>query len=179
MPASDTGGVTMLLKKAVNGQQLTLSEEVYRGITKAITELSSKVKSDVVIFCESNGYPVTYQGDIDDIDLSAISSLAANNFSATARMATMLGEDDSFKYLFHEGEHRNIYLSNVGFNFILLVIFGKDVALGMVRIFTKKTIDTLAELLSSVKEQEEHSSQFIDLEFKTLLSEELNKSLKL
>jgi predicted regulator of Ras-like GTPase activity (Roadblock/LC7/MglB family) len=115
---------------------------------------------------------------VDGLDLSATASLAANNFSATAEMAKILGEEDSFKYIFNEGAQRNIYISNVGFNFILLVIFKKDVALGMVRIYTKKAIEALNDLLKKATVAEEQSKSFVDLEFKTLLDEELNKALR-
>jgi len=162
-----------------NGKQLILSEEIYNGISKVLEELAANTRAELIVFCESNGYPILHKGSVDNLDLPIISSLAANNFSATAKMAAMLGEKDTFKFLFHEGEHTNMYLSNVGFNFVLLVIFDVEVALGIIRIYTKKAIDSLAKLLSSVKEEEKKTKELFDLEFKTLLSEELNRSLKL
>ncbi|RMF68270.1 MAG: roadblock/LC7 domain-containing protein [Calditrichaeota bacterium] len=159
-----------------NGKQLILSQDAYEGISKILDELAAKTAAQLVVFCEANGYPVTHKGDLSGVDLPAISSLAANNFSATAQMASMIGEKDSFQFLFHEGEKRNIYLSNVGFNFILLLVFDVQVALGMVRIFTRRAIDELQRLLRTVKQEEEKSREFLDLEFKTLLSEELNRS---
>lgn len=161
-----------------NGQQLILSEEIYNEVANILEELYSKTGAEVIVFAEANGYPVTHKGDVENIDLAGISTLAANNFSATAKMATMIGERGSFQYLFHEGERTNIYLSNVGFNFILMVIFDVDVALGMVRIYTKKAIEDLNQLLKTAKEEEDKTKEFFDLEFKTLLSDELNRSLK-
>ncbi|MFQ5864798.1 MAG: roadblock/LC7 domain-containing protein [bacterium] len=169
----------MEVSHKTDGQQLILSEEVYNGINKILDDLAANTRADMVLVCETNGYPVTHKGDIPGIDLFTISSLAANNFSATAEMASMIGESGSFKFLFHEGENRNIFLSNVGYNFILIVIFNVNVALGMVRIYTKKTIDSLIKLLHSAKEEEDKSAEFLDLEFKSLLSKELNRSLKI
>ncbi|MFQ6114546.1 MAG: roadblock/LC7 domain-containing protein, partial [bacterium] len=151
----------------------------YNGINAIIDDLVTNTRADLVVFCETNGYPVTHKGNIPDIDLMAISSLAANNISATAEMASMIDEAGSFKFLFHEGAKRNIFLSNVGYNFILVVIFNVNVALGMVRIYTKKAIDSLTRLLHSAKEEENKSAEFLDLEFKSLLSKELNRSLKI
>jgi predicted regulator of Ras-like GTPase activity (Roadblock/LC7/MglB family) len=162
-----------------NGKQLILSEEVYNGISKVLDELAASTRADLIVFCESNGYPVVHKGSVDNLDLPIVSSLAANNFSATAKLAAMLGENDAFKFLFHEGEHTNMYLSNVGFNFILLVIFDVEVALGIIRIYTKKAIDALTKLLNSVKDDEKNTKELFDLEFKTLLSEELSRSLKM
>jgi len=162
-----------------NGQQLILSEELYLKISKLVEKLTISTGAEYIIFCESNGYPVTHSGDIKEMDLPTISSLAAGNFSATAKMASMLGENGRFKYLFHEGENQNLYISNVGFNFLLVVVFKVEVALGMVRIYTKKAIESLNDMLESAKQEEEESKEFLDMEFKTLLSEELNRSLKL
>jgi predicted regulator of Ras-like GTPase activity (Roadblock/LC7/MglB family) len=161
------------------GQQFMLSEEVYNGITKIIADLAANTRADVIIFCDTNGYPIAHQGNLPRLDLSAISSLAANNFSATVEIASMIGEAGSFKFLFHEGKNMNIYLSNVSFNYILLVIFNVKVALGMVRIFTNKAIEDLNKLLQSAKQEEEKTAKFLDLEFKTLFNKELDRSLKL
>ncbi|NIR51684.1 roadblock/LC7 domain-containing protein [candidate division KSB1 bacterium] len=161
-----------------NGQQLILSEEVYNGVAEILDETLANTRAEAVVFCESNGYPILQKGDFRGLDLPGISSLAANNFSATSKMASMVGESGSFKYLFHEGEHNNIYLSNVGFNFILMVIFRADVALGIIRVYTKKAIEQLTELLRCAKKEEDKTKEFLDLEFKSLLSEEINRSLK-
>ena len=167
----------MELSRQSNGQPLILSEDNYNGITRLIQELAVNTGARSVVFCESNGYAVTHVGDVKGLDLPAISSLAANNFSATAKMAEMLGETASFKYLYHEGEKTNLYISNVGFDFVLLVIFEVDVALGMIRIYTRKTISALTDLLQSTREADARTQEMLDSEFKSLLSEELDKSL--
>src|SRR3990172_3142352 len=154
----------MDLNNINNGQQLILSEELYNSVTEIIETLAKNTNANSVIFCESTGYPVTYTGDIKSLDISVISSLAASNFSATAKMASLLGEKNSFKYLYHEGEYENLYISNVGFNFLLLIIFKVDVALGMIRIYTKKAIKSLGAVLQTARQDEKKSKDFIDLE---------------
>jgi len=54
-----------------------------------------------------------------------------------------------------------------------------SVALGMIRIYTKKAIKDLVNLLKTAEEEDKQSKEFLDLEFKTLLGEELNRSLKM
>ncbi|MCG8604496.1 roadblock/LC7 domain-containing protein [bacterium] len=158
-------------------QPLMLSEKIYNRVAGVLDDLLRKTGAEMIIFCETNGYPVVYKGAIEGLDLQAISTLAANNFSATAKMADMLNEETGFKFLFHEGENFNIYISYVGYNFVLVVIFSVDVTLGMVRIFTKKALAELAKLLASAETEEEQSSSPIDIEFKSLLNEEVNRSL--
>jgi hypothetical protein len=59
-----------------------------------------------------------------------------------------------------------------------LVIFKVEVALGMVRVFTRKAIEELITTLNTMKQDEEKTKEVFDLEFKTLLSEELDRSFK-
>ena len=81
-----------------------------------------------------------------------------------------------FKYIFHEGEKNNIYISNVGDNFLMILIFDSQSALGMIRIYTKRAIDALVNLLTDAKEEEQKSSQFVDVDFNKYLNEELDKA---
>lgn len=161
-----------------NGQQLILSEEMYNKIERILNDMAANTRCEVAIFCEANGYPILHTGNMRGLDLQAVSSLAANNFSATSQLASMLGESRAFKYLFHEGENMNMYLSNVGFDFILIVIFSKDVALGIVRVFTKKAIEELGELVREGSQEVEETKEILDSEFKSLLTDEINRSLK-
>jgi len=105
-----------------------------------------------------------------------MSALAAGDFAATAEMSKMIGEESKFKYIFHEGEKTNIYLSSVSGNFILVVIFDSNIALGMIRIFTKRTIDKLEELLSNAKKDTPTDTKYIDVEFSNYLNKELDKA---
>ena len=167
----------MNLSNLSSGQQLILSEDIFNSIRDAIKDLSAKTGAKNIIFAESNGYPVTYVGDFKGIDLPGLAALAAGNFSATAKMASMLGQEGRFRFMYHEGENRNIYISDVGSNFILVVVFEPDIALGMVRIYTRKALNLLTSILESAKVEEDKSREYLDAEFKALLSEELDKSL--
>ncbi len=167
----------MDLTNLSSGQQIILSEDIFNAVREAIQDLSASTGARNIIFAEANGYPVTYVGDFKGIDLPGLTSLAAGNFSATSKMASMLGQDGSFRYMYHEGESRNTYISDVGFNFILIVVFEPDIALGMVRIYTRKAIDLLRGVLESARVEEDKSREYLDAEFKALLSEELDKSM--
>ena len=73
-------------------------------------------------------------------------------------------------------EKSNVYLSSVADNFLLLIVFDSNIALGMIRIFTKRTIDKLTELLQDAKGEEQKASEFLDVEFSTYLNKELDKA---
>ncbi|RIK68708.1 hypothetical protein DCC62_24150 [candidate division KSB1 bacterium] len=113
------------------------------------------------------------------MDLGGFAALTAGNFSAMREMANVIGEKDGFKFVFQEGERRNIYLCNVGFNFLLTIIFEKTVALGLVRIFANKAVENLKQVLANAQEAETKTSEVLDVEFGLLLGKELDKSFNL
>jgi predicted regulator of Ras-like GTPase activity (Roadblock/LC7/MglB family) len=166
----------MNLDKGGNGQPVVLSGEMYKHIAEVLSDLSSKTRAKTIIFADSNGHPITQRGETSEINIPNMAALAAGDFAATAEIAKMIGERQKFKYLYHEGDKSNVYLSNVGDNFLLIIIFDANVALGMIRIYTKRAIDTLTELLSKVNTEEKKATEFLDIEFSTYLNQELDKA---
>jgi predicted regulator of Ras-like GTPase activity (Roadblock/LC7/MglB family) len=129
------------VKKLKDGsRQVILTAEQFDEITKVLTELAAKTKASTILLADISGQLITQRGNTEDINTAILSALAASDFAATSEMAKLVGEDAKFKLLFHEGEKRNVYLSNIGDNFFLVVVFDVSVTLGLVRIYTKKAI---------------------------------------
>ncbi|MBN1155166.1 roadblock/LC7 domain-containing protein [candidate division KSB1 bacterium] len=166
----------MNIEKGGNGQPVLLSGEMYKAISEVLSDLASKTKAKTIIFADINGHPITQRGQTSEINISNMSALAAGDFAATAEMSKMIGEEHRFKYIFHEGEKTNIYLSSVGGSFILVVIFDSNIALGMIRIFTKRSIDALEALLSKMTSETKGDKKYIDVEFSNYLNKELDKA---
>lgn len=58
----------------------------------------------------------------------------------------------------------------------IIVVFETGVALGMVRLFTKKTIEQLLPILSGQGEGRIRMEKLFDGQFRNLLGEELDRS---
>ena len=78
----------------------------------------------------------------------------------------------------HEGESQNVYVSSVTSEYFLIVIFEKDVALGMVRLFTKRTIDQLMPVLEQSDKSNVRMDQIFSKQFQSLLDDELDQTLR-
>ncbi len=160
-----------------NGEKrVVFSETMYREIRNIIIELVSKTTAKAIIFADMNGHPISQRGDLEEFNVAALTALAAGEFAATAEMAKMIGESATFKLLFHEGTKANVYMSSVGNNFLILLIFDHSVALGIIRIFTNRAVARLNEILNEAKRAEQEASRFLDLEFGELLKKELDRS---
>jgi len=166
----------MNFEQGGNGQPIVLSGEMYKAISEVVSELATKTRSRAIVFADMNGHPITQRGTSADIDISNLAALAAGDFSATAEIAKIIGERQQFKFIFHEGEKYNAYLSNVGQDFLLILIFESKTALGMIRIYTKRAIATLSEVVAGAKDPNDAAASFVDVDFNKYLNEELDKA---
>jgi predicted regulator of Ras-like GTPase activity (Roadblock/LC7/MglB family) len=166
------------VKKLKDGsRQIILTAIQFDEITKILSELASKTKASTILLADISGQLITQRGNTDEINTQILSALAASDFAATAEMAKLVGEDAKFKLLFHEGEKRNVYLSNVGDNFFLVVVFDVSVTLGLVRIYTKKAIQNLLNVFDTT-EQGPDASTIMDSDFSSMLGDMLDESFK-
>ena len=125
-----------------------------------------------------SGQLISQRGNTENMNTTVLSALAASDFAATAEMAKLIGEQAKFKLLFHEGEKRNVYLSNVGDYFFLVVVFDVNVTLGLIRIYTKKAIQNLQEILEQEPVEGESQKDIIDSDFSSLLGDALDETFK-
>jgi predicted regulator of Ras-like GTPase activity (Roadblock/LC7/MglB family) len=166
------------VKKLKDGsRQIILNAKQFDEITKILSELAAKTKASTILLADISGQLITQRGNTEDINTAILSALAASDFAATSEMAKLVGEEAKFKLLFHEGEKRNVYLSNIGDNFFLVVVFDVSVTLGLVRIYTKKAIQNLTSVFEA-SESDEDASKVIDQDFSSMLGDMLDESFK-
>ena len=159
-------------------RQVILNGNQYDGITKVLSELATKTKASAILFADMSGQLISQRGNTENMNTTVLSALAASDFAATSEMAKLVGEEAKFKLLFHEGEKRNVYLSNVGDNFFLVVVFDVSVTLGLIRIYTKKAIEDLANILEDDSDTGIENEQIIDSDFSSLLGDALDDTFK-
>jgi len=157
---------------------LLLSEEQFLNISKELDELLRKTKAQLLLFADMDGQLICQKGEFQNVDTAVLAALIAGDFSATSEIAKMIGEKGQFRLHFHEGRRYNLYISSVAEDFFLAVIFDPSVTLGMVRIFTHRTIQKLAEIIRVSTAEMAKVSQLIDSEFRSSLEEELDRILR-
>lgn len=166
------------VKKLKDGsRQIILNAKQFDEITKILSELAAKTKASTILLADISGQLITQRGNTEDINTAILSALAASDFAATSEMAKLVGEEAKFKLLFHEGEKRNVYLSNIGDNFFLVVVFDVSVTLGLVRIYTKKAIQNLINVFET-SDSDEDPGKVIDQDFSSMLGDMLDESFK-
>ena len=153
---------------------LILSPDLIDEIDSVLAMLHRKTQANCVFLADISGQLISQMGSLDHLEVSHFSALAASNMAATTEMAKMIGEEKHFKLLFHEGERKNVYLSNVGDSFLLVVIFGSSVQIGLVLLFAKQAAQKLLPLSETFEKLQPQPNKAVSGEFVDALSEEMN-----
>ncbi len=155
-------------------RSLVIPEELMNQIEKVLDELQSKTGATYVFLADISGQLIHAQGRIGSTDIVALAAVTASNMAATAAMARMVGEAESFRLLFHEGQRENIYLSHVGGSFLLAVVFDTRVQIGLVRLISKHAVEELTNLASAF-ESTLKSTLIVEEDFSKALDDELGR----
>ncbi len=103
---------------------------------------------DHVIFIDLAGNAIAkHDNGKSQLDSTAFAALAAGNFAAVDAMAKLVGETE-FSLLFHKGEKASIHFSKVTEDTILIVMFNKELSLGLVRLKVAETIEGINKTLT-------------------------------
>lgn len=168
-----------MARKIDGSKVVSFDATQYEGIKKYLGELYSKTRAKVVLFADMAGQIIGERGDTAGMNTTVLSALAAGDFAATAEIAKLVGEGDRFKLHLHEGERKNVYLTNVGEQFFMIIIFEANVALGMVRVYTKKAVESLMNIVEEAANNEGMSdADMIDEDFGNLLAAELDGAFR-
>jgi len=79
-------------------------------------------------------------------DIYSLAALAAGNFGAVSTMAKLIGEEE-FSILFHRGKKESIHFSKVAGDFLIIIIFGKELSLGFLRLKVAEITEKIAAIL--------------------------------
>ncbi|MCB0211108.1 MAG: response regulator [Anaerolineae bacterium] len=112
-----------------------------------LNKLQVNTSAQCVLLIESTGYTVRAVGTTAGLDTDSISALVAANFTASTKLATLLGSKNSiFKSSFYEGIDYNVYSYDINGRLLLAVIFGATAKPGVVWYYTKQTAAALEKL---------------------------------
>ena len=158
-------------------RSLVLPAKLADRIEKILDELLAKTNSTYVSLADISGQLICARGRTGSTNIVALAALTASNMAATAEMARLIGEHNQFRLLFHEGEHENIYLSYVGESFLLAVVFRVGVQIGLVRLFSKRAVDALADLAAEFEAAMKSTPSVMEAGFGTALDDALDRMM--
>ncbi|MFQ6001766.1 MAG: response regulator [Anaerolineae bacterium] len=153
----------------------TLSPHRFEAIYNCLSDLRFEVGAQCVLLADILGELVAEVGMTTELDTATLISLLAGGYVTTFEMARQLGESRSFNLNFHEGERYDIYSSNVGDNFLLVILCDRQAGpsrVGMVWLYAKRAIEKLLGIMA--QEEGIEAGEALGEEFGTSLRSELD-----
>jgi predicted regulator of Ras-like GTPase activity (Roadblock/LC7/MglB family) len=144
------------LSTSIIPRTVVFSREQMDKIKQCLDELAGNTGTWGILLTDTTGQLIEIQGRIDKKRAEAMSALIAGTYAASTEFIKILGKGKAvqFSSLSHETEHSSIFSIVVDDLLILSVAFGKEVKIGIVRVFTEQTRHKLLEIL--------HDSSAID-----------------
>ena len=140
------------------GNQLVMYEEELQQINHICDVLHRDSNAKAVLVIDKNGQAIASAGEVEQIDVTSLSSLTAGNGAATGGIAKLLSEKE-FAGQFHEGEKTHVHISLIAQRLILLVLFDERSSLGLVRLRVRKAGNELTQVLEVMLKKMEAGSQ--------------------
>jgi len=140
------------------GNQLVMYEEELQQINRICEGLHRDSNGKAVLVIDKNGQAIAQAGEVEQLDVTSLSSLTAGNVAATGGIAQLLSEKE-FAGQFHEGERTNIHISIVAQRLILVVLFDERSSLGLVRLRVRKAAVELTGVIEELVKKSESSAQ--------------------
>ena len=128
---------------------IILQETDYRRLQSILERTQKDLRAHLVLLIDRSGHQIACEGPDQEIDQTALASLAAANVAATNGLAQIVGEPE-FSVLYHQGAQRSIHISSVAERFSLVLVFDQTVASGVVRWKLRRATFFLDEILLEV-----------------------------
>jgi predicted regulator of Ras-like GTPase activity (Roadblock/LC7/MglB family) len=91
-----------------------------------LSDIRHETAATYALYINHFGLSIAQQGQLQDLDLSALISSIAGTFAHSNRLARLLHEQHSIHTHVHEGEQFDIYSTNVGNDRLLVLCFDKS-----------------------------------------------------
>jgi len=141
----------------MTGPDVMFPEE-QQQMSMVCARLARDANAKAVLLIGRDGQPIADAGDVDELDVTSLSSLTAGNVAATGGISKILREKD-FTSQFHEGEKTHVHITLVGGRAILVVLFDERSSLGLVRLRVRRSSDEMVKLFDQVAKKAASKSQ--------------------
>jgi predicted regulator of Ras-like GTPase activity (Roadblock/LC7/MglB family) len=128
---------------------MVIMEEDHARFQEILNELVTESNAKLVFLLDKNGQQIATSGDVKEVDLTSLASLASGTVAATQGMGELIGEPE-FTTLFHEGKEDHVHINVISNRVILLIVFNENSSLGLVRLRVQQRLETLEQIVVDV-----------------------------
>ena len=125
-----------------------IGEAEFAQINDALKNFLRESQGKCAILVDRDGQMLAKQGFTQNLDTTSLAALAAGAIASTQQIALLLGEPE-FSVLFHQGQKDHIHFSLIGQRAILMTVFDDRTTLGLIRLVSAKTVESLLSILDA------------------------------
>lgn len=126
--------------------------EQSRLLCKAISDLVVQTEAGEAYLTDCSGNVIAQTSGHDSSAVQSIAALSAGAFAATRQLAGLLGES-MFQSVLHQGHDSHLYMQSLASQFLVLVVFGRNTTVGLVKLYVKKMSAEIELLLQEMSRQ--------------------------
>ncbi len=133
-------------------ENFVIYNEEYVLIKEILQRLKSNTSAKVVFITDTEGHCIASSGEMEEVNLNAISSLIAGSVAAINSIAQML-RIDNFSAVLNESSRESLHISMINSRTLLVVVFDNTSNLGLVRFRVRNAIDELVRVFQIINEK--------------------------
>lgn len=129
-----------------------LIEEDIQSLDETLREFVSSADATAALIIDKGGFLITHQGNTAGLDLTTIGALASGAFLANQTIAGLVHETN-FNSIYQQGEKSSMFVCNVDEHCLVVVIFGTNAGIGVVKYYAAGAVKKIARQLEVAKER--------------------------
>jgi predicted regulator of Ras-like GTPase activity (Roadblock/LC7/MglB family) len=133
---------------------LDLYGEAAERVDAVLVDLLAQSRARYALVVDRQGFVLLHQRAPwapKPPSLDSLATLVASNHSANVAIAKLFGED-GFRETVQQGDGVGTYVEALGERALLLTVFDETAPLGKVKLFTKRAVARIREVLADVRE---------------------------
>ena len=137
--------------RTVDGNVNILLDDAQVGsIREVLVDLCLSTMAEFSMLIDAAGRVVASGGETAAFDTEAIAALAAGDLATTRQLARMLNEPE-FALLFQHEKQKNLFMTAVENDAILIVVFDVETTFGALRLRIRRSISQLQQILHQAR----------------------------
>ena len=141
---------TIDIRTADGNVNILLDDAQVGAIREVLVDLCLSTMAEFSMLIDAAGRVVAQGGEVAAFDSEAIAALAAGDLATTRQLARMLGEPE-FALLFQHEKQKNLFMTAVENDAILIVVFDVETTFGALRLRIRRSISQLQQILHQAR----------------------------
>lgn len=141
---------TIDIRTADGNVNILLEDAQVGAIREVLVDLCLSTMAEFAMLIDAAGRVVASGGESAAFDTEAIAALAAGDLATTRQLARMLNEPE-FSLLFQHEKQKNLFMTAVENDAILIVVFDVETTFGALRLRIRRSISQLQQILHQAR----------------------------